>query len=24
MYQAKADGRNQVVLAPLTEEAHNP
>ncbi|MBJ7274991.1 diguanylate cyclase [Marinobacter salarius] len=24
MYQAKADGRNRVVLAPLTEEAHNP
>lgn len=23
MYQAKAAGRNQVVLAPLTEEAHN-
>ena len=24
LYRAKADGRNQVVLAPLTEEAHNP
>ena len=24
MYQAKTDGRNQVVLAPLSKEAHNP
>ena len=24
MYQAKSNGRNQVVLAPLAEEAHNP
>ncbi|MBL3556300.1 MULTISPECIES: sensor domain-containing diguanylate cyclase [Marinobacter] len=23
MYQAKSNGRNQVVMAPLTEEAHN-